>query len=82
MAHNITNNTQVDLVATGVVEALDELRIDPRRFPVVAREVGTHDDVGRAIFDGAGIEYCGEEVTMDDAARLIVDRVSTALSAA
>lgn len=78
VGHNITNNTQVDLIAAGVVQALDDLGLDARQFPVVAREVGTHDDVGRTIFEEARVEYLGEEVTMDDAARLIVRRVATA----
>ena len=46
VGHNITNNTQVDLVATGVTQALAELDVDTRRFPVLAREVGTNDEVG------------------------------------
>ena len=76
VGHNITNNTQVDLVAAGVAQALADLDLDPRQFPVVAREVGTHDELGRAIFNAAGVEYLGEDVTMDEAARLIVERVS------
>ncbi len=76
VGHNITNNTQVDLIAIGVVQALEDLGLDARLFPVVAREVGTHDDVGRLIFEEASIEYLGEEATMDDAGRLIVDRVA------
>jgi succinyl-CoA synthetase beta subunit len=75
VGHNITNNTQVDLVATGVVAALGDLGIDPRAFPVVAREVGTHDRAGREIFERAGIEYHSEESSMEDAARRIVQLV-------
>jgi succinyl-CoA synthetase beta subunit/citryl-CoA synthetase large subunit len=78
VGHNITNNTQVDLIAAGVVQALEDLGLDARRFPVVAREVGTHDEVGRTIFEQASVEYLGEEATMDDAARLIVSRVAAA----
>lgn len=82
VGHNITNNTQVDLIAAGVVQALADLGMDAGRFPVVAREVGTHDDVGRAIFEEARVEYLGEDVTMDEAARLIVHRVATSGAAA
>lgn len=74
VGHNITNNTQVNLVARGVVAALNEKGLDPRRFPVVAREVGTHDVEGRAIFEAAGVEYLGEDVSMEQAARRIVER--------
>jgi succinyl-CoA synthetase beta subunit/citryl-CoA synthetase large subunit len=75
VAHNITNNTQVDLVAAGVVAALEDRGLDPAEFPVVARELGTHDREGRAIFERAGIEYLGEEASLEDAARRIVERV-------
>ena len=78
VGHNITNNTQVDLVAEGVVAALGDLGLDPRTFPVVAREVGTHDERGRAIFEAAGIEYLDEDATLDAAARRIVERVGKA----
>jgi succinyl-CoA synthetase beta subunit len=78
VAHNIPNNTQVDLVADGVVSALDDLGLDPARFPVVAREIGTHDREGRAAFELAGIEYLGEEASLEDAARRIVECVGAA----
>ena len=74
VGHNITKNTQVNLVAQGVVAALEDVGLNPRRFPVVAREVGTHDVEGRAIFEAAGVEYLGEDVTMEEAARRIVER--------
>jgi succinyl-CoA synthetase beta subunit len=76
VGHNITNNTQVDLVAAGVVAALADRGLDTAVFPVVAREVGTNDDEGRRIFEAAGVEYCGEDVTMDAAARRIVERAA------
>jgi succinyl-CoA synthetase beta subunit len=75
VGHNITNNTQVDLVAQGVVAALADLGIDPRTFPVVARELGTNDQEGRRLFVQAGVDCRGEESTMEDAARRIVERV-------
>lgn len=78
VGHNITNNTQVDLIAEGVVAALEDLGLDPHTFPVVAREVGTHDERGRAILTAAGIEYLGEDATLDTAARRIVERVRSA----
>jgi succinyl-CoA synthetase beta subunit/citryl-CoA synthetase large subunit len=72
VAHNITNNTQIDVVARGVVQALREAGISTDRFPVVAREIGLHDAEGRAIFEAAGIEYFGIESTLSDAARGMV----------
>jgi succinyl-CoA synthetase beta subunit/citryl-CoA synthetase large subunit len=78
VGHNITNNTQVDLVAEGVVAALRDCGVDTRSFPVVAREVGTGDERGRVLFEEAGIDYLGEESTLEEAARRIVARVRSA----
>ncbi|HEX3724559.1 MAG TPA: ATP-grasp domain-containing protein [Nitrolancea sp.] len=77
IAHNITNNTQVDLVARGVVQALREVGISAADFPVVAREIGLHDAEGRDIFEAAGIEYFGAESTLSDAARGMVAAMRT-----
>lgn len=38
LAHNITSNTQINVMARGVVRALKELGIDPAAYPVVIRE--------------------------------------------
>lgn len=73
VAHNITNNTQVDVVARGVVQALTEAGLSAHTFPVVAREVGLHDAEGRAIFEAAGIRYLGEESTLSQAAKVMVE---------
>ncbi|MCD5415712.1 acetate--CoA ligase family protein [Candidatus Bipolaricaulota bacterium] len=78
LAHNITNNTQIDLMAKGVVAALDEMGIDPKVFPVVVREAGTHDEEGRQIFIAAGIEYHGDDITLDEAALLMVEKMRRA----
>jgi len=75
LAHNITNNTQIDVMAKGVVRALTEMEIDPAQFPVVVREAGTHDEEGRKIFQGAGIEYHGDDITLEEAAQLMVKKM-------
>lgn len=72
VAHNITNNTQVDVIARGVVQGLLQTGQDPATFPVVAREAGLHDEEGRRIFEEAGIRYFGEETTLSQAAREMV----------
>jgi succinyl-CoA synthetase beta subunit len=72
VAHNITNNTQVDVVARGVVQGLRDAGIDPRAFPVVAREAGLHDEEGRRVFEEAGIRYLGAESSLSQAAREMV----------
>lgn len=75
VAHNITNNTQVDILARGVIRALQDLNIDPGKFPVVVREAGVNDALARELFLAAGIEYYGDEVTMTSAAARMVERI-------
>lgn len=72
---NITNNTQTDAVAAGVVRALRDLEIDPRSFPTVVRLAGLNESAAAQICDEAGIENYGDDITMEDAARRIVERV-------
>jgi succinyl-CoA synthetase beta subunit/citryl-CoA synthetase large subunit len=43
LSANISNNTQVDVVARGVVEAIKDKGIDPRTFPVLVRFAGVND---------------------------------------
>ncbi len=72
VAHNISNNTQIDVVARGVVQALGDRGLSAPDFPVVAREIGVNDVEGRRVFEAAGIHYVGEESTLSDAARVMV----------
>lgn len=75
---NITNNTQTDVVARGVIGAFADLRIDPRTFPAVIRLAGVHDQAARALCSGAGLEYHGDDVTMEDAAAIMVEKMNRA----
>lgn len=75
VAHNITNNTQIDVMARGIVRAIKELRIDPATFPIVVREAGVNDEEGREVFEEAGITYYGEDVTMEEAAAKMIQRM-------
>lgn len=81
VAHNITNNTQVDVLARGIIRALRDLNIDPRTFPVVVREAGVNDAVARELFLAAGVEYYGDEITMTEAAARMVARMREAYGA-
>lgn len=78
VAHNITNNTQIDVMALGIVRALQDVGIDPRTFPVVVREAGVNDKEGRRIFVEAGVSYYGEDVTIEEAAQIMVKRMKEA----
>lgn len=75
VAQNITNNTQVDIVAKGVIRGLKELNIDPRKFPVVVREAGVNEAVARELFNAAGIEYYGDDITTTAAAKRMVEKM-------
>ena len=75
---NITNNTRTDVVASGVIRAFKNLGIDPVKFPNVVRLAGVNDNEARALCLDAGIEYYGDDITMEDAARLIVEKMKSA----
>jgi succinyl-CoA synthetase beta subunit/citryl-CoA synthetase large subunit len=75
---NITNNTQVDVVSRGIVAAIKDKGIDPRKFPVLVRYAGVNDAVGREVFTAAGVEYYGEEITMTVAAKKMVEKMRQA----
>jgi succinyl-CoA synthetase beta subunit/citryl-CoA synthetase large subunit len=77
---NITNNTQTDIVAMGVIKAFQELNIDLRKFPAIVRLAGVNDSEAKKLCSDAGIEYYGDDITMEDAARLMVDKMKSTYS--
>jgi succinyl-CoA synthetase beta subunit len=80
MDANITNNTQTDIVAKGIIRAFQELRVDPQSFPIVIRLAGVNDSEARRMCTEAGIEYHGDDITMEDAARLMMEKMQAAYS--
>lgn len=77
VALNITNNTQTDILAKGIVQGFEELGKDPAEFTTVARLAGVNDHEARRIASQAGIEYYGDEVTIDDAARIMCEKMKS-----
>ncbi|MBA2454104.1 MAG: succinate--CoA ligase [Chloroflexia bacterium] len=77
VGHNLTNNTQVDVVAAGITRALQDAAL-AEPFPVIAREAGLHDKEGRRIFEEANVTYVGEETTLNAAADAMVDAMRKA----
>jgi len=75
MDANITNNTQTDVVAKGIIRAFQEMNVDPEKFPTLVRLAGVNDGEAKKICLEAGIEYYGDDITMEDAAQLIVDKM-------
>lgn len=78
IAQNITSNTQLDLVAQAVIEAMKEHAIDFSRFPVVVRQCGVNEEKAREIFSQVGIEYYGDEITLVEAAERMVKKMNEA----
>jgi succinyl-CoA synthetase beta subunit len=76
MCGNITNNTQTDVVAKGIARTFKELKIDPKKFPALVRLAGVNDNEANKIFMEAGIEYHRDDITMEDAARLMVEKMN------
>ncbi len=75
---NITNNTQTDVVAQGIVRALHDLNVDVKAFPILVRLPGVNEDRAKVIFAEAGVEYYGDSLTMEDAARMMVKKMEEA----
>ena len=75
VAQNITNNTQVDLVAEGVIRAIKELKIDSNKFPIVVREAGVNEKRARELFTQENIEYYSDEITLVEAAKIMVNKM-------
>lgn len=80
MCGNITNNTQTDVVARGITRAFKELGLDPQKFPSMVRLAGVNDSEATKIFSEANIEYHKDDITMEDAARLIIEKMEQTYS--
>jgi succinyl-CoA synthetase beta subunit/citryl-CoA synthetase large subunit len=81
LSANISNNTQVDIVARGVVGALKDKNVDLRTFPVLVRFAGVNDASARQIFQEAGVEYYGEEISMSMAGKKMIEKMAQAYPA-
>lgn len=74
---NITNNTQVDVVARGVLRGIQDSGVDLSRFPIVIRLPGVNEAEARRLFESTPIEYHGDDITMIESARLLAKRLRT-----
>jgi succinyl-CoA synthetase beta subunit/citryl-CoA synthetase large subunit len=71
---NVVSNTRADLVARGVIKGIVELGLEPRDTLVVFRVPGSWEDESIKILRHYGIPYCDRSVSLDEAARLAVER--------
>ena len=74
---NVVSNTRVDLVARGVIKGAIELGLDPKEVISVFRIPGAWEDEGAKILHYYGIPFCDRTVSLDEAARLAVERSQT-----
>jgi len=71
---NITNFIPIDVKVRGVVRALKDLEIDPRKFPVVFRFAGPGVEVAKELASEIpGIEFYDAATSLDEAVRRIVE---------
>jgi len=72
---NITNNTQVDVVAKGVLRGITESGVDANNFPIVVRMPGVNEAEARKLFQSTPIEYHSDDITMMESAKLLAAKL-------
>jgi len=71
---NITNFIPIDVKVRGVIRALKDLKVDPRKFPVVFRYAGPGVEVAKKMASEIpGIEFYDAATSLEDAVRRIVE---------
>jgi succinyl-CoA synthetase beta subunit len=80
MGNPITSNTQVDLMAKGVVRAFKDMGVDPESFPVVIRIAGVNNDEAERVLNEAGISFLGLGSTLPQAVDLMAKKMQAARS--
>jgi succinyl-CoA synthetase beta subunit/citryl-CoA synthetase large subunit len=71
---NITNFIPIDVKVRGVMRALIELKVDPKKFPVVFRFAGPGVEVAKRLAAQLpGIEFYDASTSIENAVRRIVD---------
>jgi len=73
---SIVSNTRVDIVARGVIKACLELDMDPAEKIAIFRIPGAWEEEGFKILEKYGIEYADRSVSMHEAARRAVAKIS------
>jgi succinyl-CoA synthetase beta subunit/citryl-CoA synthetase large subunit len=71
---NITNFIPIDVKVRGVMRALIELKVDPKKFPIVFRFAGPGVEVAKRLAAQLpGIEFYDASTSIENAVRRIVD---------
>ncbi len=73
---NVVSNTRVDLMARGVVKGILEAGKNPSDTLTVFRIPGAWEDEGFKILKKYGVDYCDRTVSIDEAARMGVEKAT------
>ena len=73
---NVVSNTRVDIVARGVIKGVVESGYDPAEKIAIFRIPGAWEEEGFKILARYGVEYCDRTVSMSEAARRAVEKIS------
>ncbi|MGD8227994.1 MAG: acetate--CoA ligase family protein [Desulfobacteraceae bacterium] len=72
---NVVSNTRVDMVARGVVKGILESGKVPSETVAVFRVPGAWEEEGFKILSKYGVPYCDRTVSIDEAAKMAVERM-------
>jgi succinyl-CoA synthetase beta subunit/citryl-CoA synthetase large subunit len=72
---NVVSNTRVDMVARGVVKGILESGKVPSETVAVFRVPGAWEEEGFKILSKYGVSYCDRKVSIDEAAKMAVERM-------
>lgn len=73
---NVVNNTRADVMARGVIDGIRAKGLEPADTIIVFRIPGSWEDEAVQIMADAGVKALGREVSLDECARIAVERMS------
>jgi succinyl-CoA synthetase beta subunit len=73
---NVVNNTRVDLMARGVIKGILEVGRNPSETLSVFRIPGAWEEEGFKILSKYSVDYCDRTVSIDQAARKAVEKLT------
>jgi len=73
---NVVSNTRVDLIARGVIKGILEVGRNPSETLCVFRVPGAWEEEGFKILSKYGVDYCDRTVSIDQAARKAVEKLT------
>jgi succinyl-CoA synthetase beta subunit/citryl-CoA synthetase large subunit len=73
---NVVSNTRVDLIARGLIKGVLEAGKEPSKTIAVFRVPGAWEQEGFKILNKYGVPFCDRTVSIDEAARLAVERAA------